>query len=136
MQQSLLSKLPGGGVAVSLPPNQQLYTAAGAYAALIAWAFVQGATEPYPAQQSDVAGLQIALAFAGAVYFLREKKRLGLGRSFLYGTGGLIAGSLVGNLLAAWLRVDIVPILGMGSPGVLVGEFGILGIAAAAICLG
>lgn len=75
------------------------------------WAFIQGATEPYDAQQADVAGLQAALGLAAGVYFMREKKRLGLGRSFLYAVAGITAGCLVGNLIEAWLRVDIVPLL-------------------------
>jgi hypothetical protein len=135
VQQAMLSKLPGGGVLIQLPSNSALSYVVASYAFLALWAFVQGASEPYAQQQADVAGLQLALGFAGAVYFLREKKRLGLGRSFLYGLGGLIVGSVAGNLIEPWLRVDIVPILGMGSPGVFVAEFGLLGLAAAAICL-
>jgi Protein CHAPERONE-LIKE PROTEIN OF POR1-like len=135
VQQSVLSKIPGGGVSIALPPNQQLGAVGAGYAVLFAWAFAQGATESYAAQQSDTMGLQLALGFAGAVYFLREKKRVGLGRSVLYGLGSLIAGTVLGSLIESWLRVDIVPILGMGSPGVFAGEFGLVGLATAAICL-
>lgn len=135
VQQSMLSKLPGGGVSISLPPNDQLAVQVGVFSALVLWAFIQGATEPWAAQQGDVAGLQLALAFGAAVYFLREKKRLGLGRSFAYAASGLLLGSILGNAVEAWLRVDIVPLAGMGSPGILVGEFGIFGIAAATILL-
>lgn len=135
VEENVLSRLPGGGVSVAVAPRNELTPLVGGYAALIAWAFIQGATEPYAAQQADVAGLQLALGLAGAVYYLRDKKRLGLGRSFLYGCGGLVAGSVIGNLIEPWLRVDIVPLFGMGSPGVFVGEFGLLGLAATAICL-
>lgn len=134
MQQSLLSKLPGS-ISTSIPPNDQLAILGGGFAALFLWAFIQGATEPYATQQQDVAGLQLSLGFAGAVYFLRERKRLGLGRSFAYATLGLVLGATFGNLLEAWFRVDLVPILGMGSPGVFVGEFGLLGLAVAAAVL-
>eukprot|EP00892_Ulva_mutabilis_P009172 jgi/Ulvmu1/6627/UM003_0265.1 len=134
VQQSLLSKLPGS-ISTSIPPNNQLGILGGGYAALALWAFLQGATEPYAAQQADVAGLQLALGFAGAVYFLRDRKRLGLGRAFAYATLGLIAGATVGNLIEPWLRVDIVPLFGMGSPGVFVAEFGLIGLAVAAAVL-
>lgn len=134
-EPSLLSRLPGGGVSIQVAEGRDLGIAAGAYSLLIAWAFLQGATEPAAAQQNDVAGLQVALGYCGAVYFLRDKKRLGLGRSFLYSTGGVILGAVLGQLIASWLRVDIVPLLGMGSPGVLAGEFALAGLAASAICL-
>lgn len=134
VQQSLLQKLPGS-ISTSIPPNDQLGILGGAYAALALWAFIQGATEPYAVQQADVAGLQLALGFGGAVYFMRDRKRLGLGRAFGYATLGLVLGATIGNLLEGWLRVDIVPILGMGSPGVFVGEFGLLGLALAAAVL-
>lgn len=134
VQQSLLSKLPGS-ISTSIPPNDQLAILGGGYAALTLWAFIQGATEPYATQQQDVAGLQLALGFAGAVYFMRDRKRLGLGRAFAYSSLGLVLGASIGNLLEAWLRVDLVPILGMGSPGVFVAEFGLLGLAAAAAVL-
>jgi Protein CHAPERONE-LIKE PROTEIN OF POR1-like len=135
VQQSLLAKLPGGGVAVRVPPNAQLAGLAAAYAALGAWAWLQGASEPYAAQQTDVAGLQLALAFGAGVYYLRDRKRLGLGRAFLYGAGGLILGAVLGNALEQWLRVDLVPIGGMGAPGVVVAEAGLLGVALAAAFL-
>lgn len=134
VQQTLLSKLPGS-VTTSLPPNDQLGILAAAYGSLMLWAFIQGATEPYPAQQADVAGLQLALGFGGGVYFLRDKKRLGLGRSFGYATLGLVVGAILGNLLEGWVRVDIVPLLGMGSPGVFVGEFGLVGLGLAVALL-
>ena len=40
----------------------------------------------------------------------------------------LLSGILLGSALQAWLRVDLVPLLGVSSPGELVG---MLGIAAA-----
>lgn len=135
VQQSLLSKLPGS-VSTSLPPNDKLAILAAGYGSLMLWAFIQGVTEPYPAQQADVAGLQLALGFGGGVYFLRDKKLVGLGRSFAYATLGLVFGAIIGNLLEGWLRVDIVPLLGMGSPGVFVGEFGLVGIGLAVALLG
>ena len=131
----MLSKLPGGAVSVSVLPQQQLLTVSGVYAALALWAFVQGATEPPAAQSADVAGLQLALGLGIGIYFLREKKRLGLGRSVLYGTGGLLVGTVLGSALEGWLRVDIVPLLGMGSPGVFVAEFALAGVAAAVTLL-
>lgn len=134
-QKPLLSRLPGGGVRLQLAEGRDLGIAAGGYTVLIAWAFLQGATEPAAMQQNDVAGLQVALGYCGAVYFLRDRKKLGLGRSFLYSTAGVALGAVLGQLIASWLRVDIVPLLGMGSPGVLAGEFSLAGLAASAICL-
>jgi hypothetical protein len=136
VQQSMISKLPGGGVTISLLPDDQLLTVAGLYGALFLWAFVQGAMEPLAAQQADVAGLQLALGLGLGVYFLRDKKRLGLGRSILYTSGGLILGTVIGSLFEGWVHVDIVPLLGMGSPGVFVAEFGLLCMAAAVAFLG
>lgn len=34
-----------------------------------------------------------------------------------------MAGALVGGLVESWLRVDIVPVFGIGSPAVVVSEF-------------
>lgn len=132
---SALPNLPGGAVTIQLPPRQQLGAASAGFAVLLAWSFAQGASETYTAQQADSAGLQLALGFAGAVYFLKEQKKVGVGRAALYSVSGLVVGVVLGSLLETWARVDIVPILGMGSPGVFVGEFGLLGLATAAICL-
>jgi hypothetical protein len=132
----MISKLPGGGVTINVLPDDQLLTVAGLYGALVLWGFVQGATEPIAAQQADVAGLQLALGLGLGIYFLRDKKRLGLGRSILYASAGLFGGTVFGSLLESWVHVDIVPLLGMGSPGVFVAEFGLLFMGIAVAFLG
>ena len=133
-RSSALQNLPAG-IKVSIPPTQQLGAVSASYGALIIWAYIQGATEPFAAQQSDLASLQLALGSIGGIYYLQRQKGVGLWRACLYGLAGLSAGVAVGALIEQWARVDIVPILGLGSPGVFQAEFGLLGLAAATICL-
>ena len=45
------------------------------------------------------------------------------GKASLITIGGLVVGALVGGLVESWLRVDIVPVLGVGSPAIVVSEF-------------
>ncbi|CAI5984408.1 unnamed protein product [Closterium sp. NIES-64] len=105
----------------------------------------------------DVPGLQLALAFGWALYSLRKEgvgmgKALGLstgglvlgavvdslvypGKAAGLSTGGLVLGAVVGSLVQAWLRVDIFPLLGIGSPAVLISEFSIINLWLAAVFL-
>ena len=36
---------------------------------------------------------------------------------------GLVAGSVIGGGIESWLRVDLIPVFGIGSPAVVVSEF-------------
>lgn len=45
------------------------------------------------------------------------------GKATAITVGGLVAGAVLGGLVESWLRVDIVPVLGIGSPAAVVSEF-------------
>ena len=45
------------------------------------------------------------------------------GKASLITIGGLVSGALLGGLVESWLRVDIVPVFGIGSPAIVVSEF-------------
>eukprot|EP00775_Hariotina_reticulata_P012624 gene12624-12754_t len=134
-QSSLLQKLPGPGISVGPPKENVAAGQAAVFAGLATWAVVQAVLESPDAQAADTAGLQLAAALAFSVYGFREYKKLPLGRSFGLAIGSLFAGILIGAALNAWLRVDIVPIGGFGSPGVLVSTFGIVTVAVASAFL-
>ncbi|KAL4446720.1 hypothetical protein ABPG77_007964 [Micractinium sp. CCAP 211/92] len=133
--QKALAGLQGGaGVVVAPPPARTAATVAGVYGALAAWTLAQGLLEPSPAAAAaDVPGAQLALATAATVYLLREQKRVGLGKAAALTLAGLVVGTFVGAAAQSWLRVDVIPLGGLASPGALVGEFSIAGLAA--VCL-
>lgn len=131
-----LSLPSGGSITVRQLPPQPAAAASAAFAVLAVWTLGQGLVQPNPASAAaDVPGLQLGLGLAAAVYFLRENKKAGLAKAFGLGVGGLVAGTLVGSLLESWLRVDIVPLAGLASPGALVGEFSLAGLWAACFFL-
>lgn len=39
---------------------------------------------------------------------------------------GLVAGAILGGGVEAWLRVDLIPVFGIGSPAIVVSEFVLL----------
>ncbi|KAL0020029.1 hypothetical protein WJX77_005651 [Trebouxia sp. C0004] len=129
-----MQKLPGGLTISKLSRDDSLKQA-GAFAALAAWALIQGLTDPPGVAQTDVPGLQLALAVIISLYIFRDKKRLGLARAGGITAAGLIAGAAIGSAAQSWLRVDIVPIGGFSSPGIFVGEFALTGLWAAAAFL-
>lgn len=45
------------------------------------------------------------------------------GKAVVLTVAGLVVGSVFGGAVESWLRVDLVPILGIGSPAVAVSEF-------------
>ncbi|KAJ9526679.1 hypothetical protein QJQ45_017565 [Haematococcus lacustris] len=119
-RSSTLAKLPataGQWPVVSVPQDTKtLATTAAVFTGLATWALVQASLESPEAQIQDTAGFQLALAFAASLYFMKEKKRVPLGRAFGLSFASLIVGQLAGSLVEQWLRVDIVPIgpLAMG----------------------
>uniref|UniRef100_A0A7S3VJQ0 Uncharacterized protein n=1 Tax=Dunaliella tertiolecta TaxID=3047 RepID=A0A7S3VJQ0_DUNTE len=126
----------GLGVQVAAPRDTNLAaTQAAVFAGLGAWGIVQAVLESPEAQQSETAGLQVALALGYAIYSLKENKRMPLGKAAGLSLACLTVGALVGNGVEAWLRVDIVPIGNFASPGVLVTEFIIAGLSAGAVFL-
>jgi hypothetical protein len=136
-------RLPGGAAVELRPLEGQPAAAAGAgYAALAAWTLAgallnsaAAGSAPGAAAAADVPGLQLALGAGAAVYLLRDRKRAGLGKAALLALGGLVLGTLLGGAAESWLRVDLVPLGGLSSPGALVGEFGLAGLFAAAFFL-
>jgi uncharacterized membrane protein YfcA len=80
------------------------------FGALVAWALGGALLESPEAQAADTGGLQLALAGAFSVYQLRDAKRLSFGRAAGITVGALVAGVMLGAVLNAWLRVDLVPL--------------------------
>lgn len=133
-----LPRSSGGGLGISLtaPRNTSVAaTQAGVFGALAVVALGQALLESPDAQLAETAGLPLALALAYAIYSLKENKGMQLGKAAGCTMACLVGGSLVGSIVEAWLRVDIVPILGFGSPGTLVAEFIIAACAGGAIFL-
>lgn len=129
-----IQKLPGGLMVKQLPKDDAVKQGA-AFATLAGWSLVQGLTDPPGVAQTDVPGLQLALAVIASLYVLRDRKRLDLVRAGGITVAGLIVGAVVGSALQSWLRVDIVPIGSFSSPGIFVGEFALVGLWAAAAFL-
>ncbi|CAI7761928.1 unnamed protein product [Closterium sp. NIES-54] len=141
----LQKALKSSPVAVTTPNtstssgSQALAVQSAVFASLLIWTYASGLSSGSDlggslygpaATGGDVPGLQLALAFGWALYSLR-KEGVGMGLS----TGGLVLGALVGSLVQAWLRVDIFPLLGIGSPAVLISEFSVINLWLAAVFL-
>lgn len=121
------------------PLNRQedIALVSGIFATLLLWCIVQGISSPVgDASGADVPGLQIALGVASVVYFQREKKRTALSKSVIVAVVGLVVGTIAGAGLESWLRVDIMPLLGISTPGTVVGSFSLVGLYLALLLLG
>jgi hypothetical protein len=57
------------------------------------------------------------------------------GKATLITVAGLLVGAGLGGLVESWLRVDIVPVLGIGSPAVVVSEFVLFSLWASSLYL-
>eukprot|EP00850_Spirogloea_muscicola_P004191 SM000018S03556 [mRNA] locus=s18:80:1049:+ [translate_table: standard] len=114
-------------LSVETPPAKDVAIQGAIYGALAAWTFAGGLgqSEAFHSAGSEVPGLQLAAAFGASLYYLR-KQNVKLGKASFMTTGGLVAGALLGSVVEAWLRVDIFPVLGIGSPAVVVSEFAFL----------
>lgn len=125
-----IPKVPDGLITVTLLDRQEdLLIVSGIFATLGVWSVAQGMAFGVQGSPSgDIPSLQIALGLAAAIYFQREKKRSTLQKSVILATIGLILGTLSGAMFESWLRVDVLPIFGMSSPGTVVGEFSLLGL--------
>lgn len=110
----------------------------GVFATLLIWCLVQGLSPvgDVSTPGAQVPGLQLALGVASAVYFQREKKRTTLSKSFIVAILGLVVGTILGSGLESWLRVDIVPLLGISNPATVVGSFSLFGLYLAMMFLG
>jgi hypothetical protein len=108
--------------------DEDVALVSGVFGVLLIWSLVQGVSAGGPSAQADIPSLQIALGVASVVYFQREKKRSTLPKSVLIATVGLIAGTIAGAMLENWLRVDIIPLFGLSSPGTVVGSFSLVGL--------
>ncbi|CAM6127197.1 unnamed protein product [Calypogeia fissa] len=112
-------------VALQQPTPDTVVLQTGVYGALIIWTFATGLSSSNPAAVAagaDTPGFILAIGFGSSLYFLR-KQNIKLGKATLVTIGGLVAGALLGGLVESWLRVDIVPFLGIGSPAIVVSEF-------------
>lgn len=107
--------------AVNVPPTEDIALAGAVFAALGTWSLLEDVTRPIGVP--TVPGLQLALGYGAALYFLREKRKQTMGRANLLAVLGLAMGAAVGGIMEGWLRVDIVPLGGLDSGPVLVSEF-------------
>lgn len=115
-----LSKVP---VAVETPPPSTIGTQTAVYAGLVVWTFANGlSSQPSLSANSDVPGVILAIGFGASLYFLR-KQNVKLGKAVVLAVAGLVAGSVFGGAVESWLRVDVIPVFGIGSPAVVVSEF-------------
>ncbi len=57
------------------------------------------------------------------------------GKATLITVAGMVVGAGLGGLVESWLRVDIVPVLGIGSPTVVVSEFVLFSLWASSLYL-
>lgn len=122
-QQWIRDTLSKSPVVVESPVPGVIGTQSAVYAGLMVWTFASGV----PSQSSlnanaDVPGLILALGFGASIYFLR-KQNVNLGKSAALTIAGLVVGAVFGGAVESWLRVDLIPVLGISSPAVLVSEF-------------
>ncbi len=75
-------------------------------------------------------------SFAGFSHLLPYMKNLFCaGKAALITVAGLVVGAGLGGWVESWLRVDIVPVLGIGSPTVVVSEFVLFSLWASSLYL-
>ncbi|BBN01705.1 hypothetical protein MPTK1_2g09640 [Marchantia polymorpha subsp. ruderalis] len=121
----LKEALKNSPVAVQTPPVNDIGLQTGVYSALILLTFATGlqpSTQMAIQSGADTPGFILAIGFGASLYFLR-KQNVKLGKATLITIAGLVAGAVFGGGVESWLRVDIVPLLGVGSPAVVVSEF-------------
>eukprot|EP00250_Pteridium_aquilinum_P002568 c12792_g1_i1 orf=229-1185(-) len=114
------SKFP---VAVETPSSGAIGTQTAIYAGLMVWTFTSGlSSESAFSTNAQVPGPILAIGFGASLYFLR-KQNVQLGKAAALTLAGLIAGAVVGGAVESWLRVDLIPVFGIGSPSAVVSEF-------------
>eukprot|EP00245_Coleochaete_scutata_P005510 TRINITY_DN19139_c0_g1_i1.p1 TRINITY_DN19139_c0_g1~~TRINITY_DN19139_c0_g1_i1.p1 ORF type:complete len:329 (-),score=55.10 TRINITY_DN19139_c0_g1_i1:807-1721(-) len=122
----LTGALKNAPVSLVSPPSNSVALQAAVFGALAAWTFAGGlGDESALTSGADVPGLQLAVGFGSSIYFL-QRQNVKLGKASVITIGGLVLGATLGNVIESWLRVDIVPVLGVSSPSVIVGEFVLL----------
>ncbi|CAK9276148.1 unnamed protein product [Sphagnum jensenii] len=134
----LRTALKNAPVAFQIPSSSVIGTQTGVYLALGVWMFASGlASTPNESSLSagaDVPGIILAIGFGLSLYFLC-KQNLKLGKATLITVAGLFVGAGLGGLVESWLQVDIVPVLGIGSPAVVVSEFVLFSLWASSLYL-
>lgn len=127
--QWLQSAIKGTSLSIESPASNALAVQSAVFAALAAWTFAGGLGRSefstMAAGGDAPPGLQLAAGFGASLYFLRQQN-VKLGKAALITSGGLAIGAVFGNLVEAWLQVEIFPVLGISSPAVLVSEFAFL----------
>ncbi|KFM23852.1 NADPH oxidoreductase A [Auxenochlorella protothecoides] len=110
-ERSKPQPLPGGFATVSTLSDTQTASVVGVFVALGAWSLLQGLTEPNAlAAANSIPGLQLALGTGSAIYILRDRKKVGLGRAVAITGAGLLLGTLVGGAVQSWLHVEMLPL--------------------------
>ncbi|KAL3677994.1 hypothetical protein R1sor_020950 [Riccia sorocarpa] len=120
----LKEALKNAPVAVQAPAVNEIGLQTGVYSALILLTFASGlqqSSQTAIQTGADTPGLLLAIGFGASLYFLR-KQNVKLGKATVITVAGLVAGAVLGGGVESWLRVDIVPFLGVGSPAVVVSE--------------
>ncbi|KAJ7545716.1 hypothetical protein O6H91_08G006800 [Diphasiastrum complanatum] len=125
-------------IIVETPSLRILGTQTAIYSVLMALTYANGLVSStgssFQDTRADAPGLILAIGFGASLLFLR-KQRLTLGKAAAVTTASLVAGAVVGGMVESWLRVDIVPVFGVGSPAVLVSEFVLLSLWLASLYL-
>lgn len=110
-------------IAVETPSPSVIGTQSAVYAGLMVWNFASGlSSQPSLNPNADVPGLILAIGFGASLYFMRMQN-VKLGKAAALTLGGLVAGAVLGGAVESWLRVDLIPVFGIGSPAVVVSEF-------------
>ncbi|CAK9232760.1 unnamed protein product [Sphagnum jensenii] len=134
----LRTALKNTPVAFQIPSSSVIGTQTGVYLALGVWMFASGLAstrnESSLSAGADVPGIILAIGFGLSLYFLC-KQNLKLGKATLITVAGLFVGAGLGGLVESWLQVDIVPVLGIGSPAVVVSEFVLFSLWASSLYL-
>ncbi|KAH9545727.1 hypothetical protein CY35_12G061900 [Sphagnum magellanicum] len=119
----LRTALKTAPVAFQTPSLSTVGIQTGVYVALSVWLFASALTsspgELSVSGKADVPGVILAIGFGLSVYFL-SKQKMKLGKATLITVAGMVVGAGLGGLVESWLRVDIVPVLGIGSPAAVV----------------
>ncbi|KAH7330959.1 hypothetical protein KP509_20G010000 [Ceratopteris richardii] len=113
-------------VTVETPPPVTIGTQTAVYVGLMAWCFISGFSSGSTLNTNiEVPGPVLAIGFGASLYFLR-KQNVKLGKAAAITLASLTTGAIVGGAVESWLRVDLIPVLGIGSPAVLISEFVLL----------
>lgn len=121
--QWLSEALNRAPVTADIPTTTAIGTQTAVYAGLAVWTLAsEVSSHPSFHAKSDVPGLILAVGVGASIHFL-TKRNVKLGKAIVLTFAGLVVGSVFGGAVESFLRVDLVPVLGIGSPAAVVSEF-------------